>query len=118
VEQVVGDQEQISDLPRAIAAFSVAPDRGVLRIRAFRRIGHVCQPVNARLTGDSQASWRESADSARKFMDAQRIAVDAVVVLTGCDRDAVAAFIRRLYLAGVTDPKRLTFKGLQAMARG
>ena len=26
-------------------------------------------------------------------MDAQRIAVDAVVVLTDCDRDTVAAFI-------------------------
>jgi hypothetical protein len=51
-------------------------------------------------------------------MDAQRIAVDAVEVLTGCDRDAIAAFIRRLYLDGVKDPKRLTFKGLQAMARG
>ena len=38
--------------------------------------------------------------------------------LTDCDRDAVTAFIRRLYLAGVKDPKRLTFKGLQAMARG
>ena len=48
-------------------------------------------------------------------MDAQRIAVDAVVALTDCDRDAVVAFIRRLYLAGVKDPKRLTFKGLQAM---
>ena len=51
-------------------------------------------------------------------MEAQRIAVDAVVALTDCDRDAVTAFIRRLYLAGVKDPKRLTFKGLQAMARG
>jgi hypothetical protein len=51
-------------------------------------------------------------------MDAQRIAVDAVVALTGCDRDAVAVFIRSLYLAGVKDPKRLTFRGLQAMARG
>jgi hypothetical protein len=51
-------------------------------------------------------------------MDAQRIAVDAVVVLTGCDRAQVEAFIRRLYLAGVKDPKRLTFKGLQAVARG
>ncbi len=48
-------------------------------------------------------------------MDAQRIAVDAVVALTDCDRDAVASFIRRLYLAGIRDPKRLTFKGLQAM---
>ena len=51
-------------------------------------------------------------------MDAQKIAVDAVVALTDCDRDMVTAFIRRLYLAGVKDPKRLTFKGLQAMARG
>jgi hypothetical protein len=51
-------------------------------------------------------------------MDAQRIAVDAIVVLTGCDRDQVAAFIRRLYLSGVKDPKRLTFKGLQAVSRG
>ncbi|MCK1312457.1 hypothetical protein [Bradyrhizobium sp. 23] len=50
-------------------------------------------------------------------MEAQRIAVDAVVALTDCDRDAVIAFIRRLYLAGVTDPKRLTFKGLQALSR-
>lgn len=48
-------------------------------------------------------------------MDAQRIAVDAIVALTDCDRAAVADFIRRLYLAGVKDPKRLTFKGLQAM---
>ena len=39
-------------------------------------------------------------------MEAQKIAVDAVI-----------AFIRRLYLAGVTDPKRLTFKGLQALSR-
>jgi hypothetical protein len=51
-------------------------------------------------------------------MDAQRIAVDAVVALTGCDRDAAIAFIHRLYLAGVKDPKRLTFKGLQALAQG
>lgn len=50
-------------------------------------------------------------------MDAQRIAVDAIVTLTACDREQVAAFIRRLYLAGVTDPKRLTFRGLQALAR-
>ena len=50
-------------------------------------------------------------------MDAQKIAVDAVVVLTDCDRDVVVEFIRRLYLAGVKDPKRLTFKGLQALAR-
>jgi hypothetical protein len=29
----------------------------------------------------------------------------------------VAAFIRRFYLSGVRDPKRLTFKGLQALSR-
>ena len=51
-------------------------------------------------------------------MEAQKIAIDAIVALTDCDRDAVAAFIRRLYLAGVRDPKRLTFKGLQAVGRG
>jgi hypothetical protein len=50
-------------------------------------------------------------------MEAQRIAVDAIVALVDCDRDAVTAFVRRLYLAGVKDPKRLTFKGLQAVAR-
>ncbi|MCK1292016.1 MULTISPECIES: hypothetical protein [unclassified Bradyrhizobium] len=50
-------------------------------------------------------------------MEAQRIAVDAVVALTDCDRETIIAFIRRLYLAGVTDPKRLTFKGLQALSR-
>jgi hypothetical protein len=53
----------------------------------------------------------------RKPMDAQRIAVDAVVALTGCDREQVTIFIRRCYLAGVTDPKRLTFKGSQAISR-
>ena len=37
-------------------------------------------------------------------MDAQRIAVDAVVALTDCDREAVATFIRRLYLAGIRTP--------------
>jgi hypothetical protein len=51
-------------------------------------------------------------------MDAQRIDVDAVVALTGCDREQVTIFIRGLYLAGVKDPKRLTFKGLQAVSRG
>jgi hypothetical protein len=63
------------------------------------------------LSGDHRRPHEEA-------MDAQRIAVDAVVALTDCDRDAITAFIRRLYLAGVKDPKRLTFKGLQAMARG
>jgi hypothetical protein len=46
-------------------------------------------------------------------MDAQKIAVDAVVVLTGCDREAMVALIRKIYLSGVRDPKRLTFKGMQ-----
>ena len=50
-------------------------------------------------------------------MDAQTIATDAVVVLTGSNREAVAALIQKLYLTGVKDPKRLTFKGLQAIAR-
>jgi len=50
-------------------------------------------------------------------MEAQKIAVDAVVALTDCDREKVAAFVRRFYLAGVRDPKRLTFEGLQALAR-
>lgn len=31
-------------------------------------------------------------------MDAQRIAVDAIVALTDCDREQVVAFIRWLYL--------------------
>jgi hypothetical protein len=51
-------------------------------------------------------------------MEAQKIAIDAVVALTNCDREALTALIRGLYLAGVKDPKRLTFKGLQALARG
>ncbi len=50
-------------------------------------------------------------------MEAQQAAVDAIVVLTGSDRAWVASFIRRFYLAGVKDPKRLTFKGLQAVAQ-
>ncbi len=61
--------------------------------------------------------WPGLCGRMRKPMDAQRIAIDAIVALTDCDRDLVAAFIRRLYLSGVKDPKRLTFKGLQAMAR-
>jgi len=51
-------------------------------------------------------------------MEAQKIAIDAIVALTDCDREALDAVIRKLYLAGVKDPKRLTFKGLQAVARG
>jgi len=49
-------------------------------------------------------------------MDAQTIAIDAVVTLTGGNREAVTA-LQKLYMAGVKDPKRLTFKGLQAAAR-
>lgn len=41
--------------------------------------------------------------------EAQKIAVYAVVALTDCDRAAAIAFIRRLCLAGITDPKRPTF---------
>ena len=88
----------------------------VLRICALWRIGDRGETVNAVLIGQPYAFAVEVRDM-RKPMEAQRIAVDAVVALTDCDRDAVTAFIRRLYLAGVKDPKRLTFKGLQAMAR-
>ena len=35
----------------------------------------------------------------------------------GANLSLVADFIRRFYLAGVKDPKRLTFKGLQALGR-
>jgi hypothetical protein len=76
-----------------------------------------CATVNAVLIGEYYAWAVEAADSMRKSMDAQRIAVDAVVALTDCDREQLTAFIRKLYLAGVKDPKRLTFKGLQAMTR-
>jgi hypothetical protein len=62
-------------------------------------------------------SGRSPLDDERKPMEAQKIAIDAVVALTDCDREALAALIRRLYLAGVKDPKRLTFKSLQALAR-
>ena len=48
-----------------------------------------------------------------EMMDAQKTAVDAVIVLTGCDRDMVTQVIRKLYLSGIRDAKRLTFKGLQ-----
>ena len=52
-------------------------------------------------------------------MDAQRIAVDAVVALTECDRDTVDRLYPQDFIWPVSkDPKRLTFKGLQAMARG
>ena len=51
-------------------------------------------------------------------MEAQKTAVEAIVALTGVEHRVVAEFIRKLYLAGVKDPKRLTFKGLQAFARG
>jgi hypothetical protein len=90
----------------------------VSRIRGVHEIGDHGETVNAELIGESYASAVEAADSMRKSMDAQRIAIDAVVALTDCDREQVTAFIRRLYLAGVKDPKRLTFKGLQALAQG
>ena len=50
-------------------------------------------------------------------MDAQRIAIDAVVALTDCDRDAAAAFIRKFYLAGVRDPKAPDLQGPAGAAR-
>ena len=39
-------------------------------------------------------------------MDAQRIAVDAIVALTDCDREAVVAFTAGSILLGVEDLKR------------
>jgi len=84
----------------------------------FAKSAIIGKTVNAELIGGSYASAAEAADSMRKSMDAQRIAIDAVVALTDCDREQVTAFIRRLYLAGVKDPKRLTFKVLQALAQG
>ena len=63
------------------------------------------------------ADVAEMARFSAAEIDAQRFAVDAVVACTDCDRDAVIAFIRRLYLDGIKDPKRLTFKGLRALAR-
>jgi hypothetical protein len=85
---------------------------------ASRGEGDRDKTVNVPLIGVPYAEAAGASGSMRKSMDAEKIAVDAVVALTECDRDRVAAFIRRFYLAGVTDPKRLTFKGLQAMARG
>jgi hypothetical protein len=42
-----------------------------------------------------------------------------VVACTDCDRDDRHRLHspRQLYLDGIKDPKRLTFKGLQALAR-
>jgi hypothetical protein len=62
------------------------------------------------------ASESDRFGGARTVMDAQKTAIDAVVVLTGCDRDMVTRVIRSLYLSGVRDAKRLTFKGLQFAA--
>src|SRR4051812_32025907 len=87
----------------------------ISRIRRAPRIVLHGRTVNAGLTGVRHAGWLEAAVRTRKPMDAQRIAVDAIVALTDCDREAVVTFIRRLYLDGVRDPKRLTFKGLQAL---
>jgi hypothetical protein len=53
-----------------------------------------------------------------KAMEAQKTAIEAIIALTGCDRALVTAWVRKFYLAGVKDPKRLTFKGLQAVAQG
>lgn len=50
-------------------------------------------------------------------MEAQNTAVEAIIALTGCDRAMISACVRKFYLAGVKDPKRLTFKGLQAVAQ-
>ena len=51
-------------------------------------------------------------------MDAQKIAVEAVVALTDCDREKVG----RLHPAALSgrrkETKRLTFKGLQAVSQG
>jgi hypothetical protein len=73
--------------------------------------------VNVVLIGAPYAGQLKLLTARGSPMDAQRIAVDALVALTDCDREQVTAFIRSLYLAGVKDPKRLTFKGLQALAR-
>ena len=51
-------------------------------------------------------------------MDAQKIAVDAIVALTDCDREQVTAFIRRLYLAGVRDPAAPHVQGLAGDGAG
>jgi hypothetical protein len=60
---------------------------------------------------------RLSVMDARKPVDAQAIAIDAVVALTDGNREMVTDLIQRLYLTGVRDPKRLTFKGLQAISQ-
>ncbi|MGO4712671.1 hypothetical protein [Bradyrhizobium sp. 2TAF24] len=49
-------------------------------------------------------------------MDAQKMAVEAVVSLTGCDRKAVSDCIMKLYLSGIHDAKRLTFRALQMVS--
>jgi hypothetical protein len=64
------------------------------------------------------SSHRFDSGVPKAYNRPQRIAVDAVVALTDWDREQATAFIRSLYLGGVKDPKRLTFKGLQALARG
>lgn len=50
-------------------------------------------------------------------MEARKIAVDASMALTDCEprRRCRLHPPSRLYLAGARDPKRLTFKGLQAV---
>jgi hypothetical protein len=46
-------------------------------------------------------------------MEAKKNALEAIVKITGCDLAQVTAFINWHYLGGLTDPKRLTFRGLQ-----
>jgi len=46
-------------------------------------------------------------------MEAKKYAIEAIVNITGSDLAEVTAFIDRHYLGGLTDPKRLTFRGLQ-----
>jgi hypothetical protein len=65
------------------------------------------------------ADVAEMARFSAAEIDAQRFAVDVVVACTDCDRDDRHRLHspRQLYLDGIKDPKRLTFKGLQALAR-
>ena len=85
---------------------------------ARRNIGRHQPPVG-NVSGQAVSIYSGPAQSdgrAGMTMEAQQIAIDAVIVLTGCDRETITRLIRRLYLSGVKDPKRLTFKGLQFAA--
>ena len=46
-------------------------------------------------------------------MEAKKYAIEAIVNITRSDLAEVTAFIDRHYLGGLTDPKRLTLRGLQ-----